>query len=102
MMLFPEVERRRALNKDVLSYNPFTLYSLDETTTPSCEPTCHSAGEALEVMTLDKGMTDGQCSAQSHVTRVLTVQISTSGSSDSPMTLTPASHLDPVEMRYTT
>lgn len=82
-MLAPEVKRREDMNKDILSYNPFTIYGLEDSTAPFCETTFHTGGEALKVLSMDKSILTGtllMCSNRSCVANP--VQILTSGSSD--------------------
>lgn len=58
-MLAPEIKRREEMNKDILSYNPFTIYGLEDSTVPFCETSYHTGGEALKVLALDKSILTG-------------------------------------------
>lgn len=59
-MITPEVKRRQAHNKEVLSFNPFTIYGIDESAAFHCNITYRTGGEVLEVMDLDKSISDGE------------------------------------------
>lgn len=60
-MLLPERQRRLTLNKDLLSYNPFTVYGLEESAEPFCEFSMFSGAEILEKITVDDEMLAGEC-----------------------------------------
>lgn len=59
-ILLPESERRLALNKDLLSYNPFTVFGIEESATPYCDFSLYSGAESLKTIEVTDEMIAGE------------------------------------------
>ena len=59
-MLAPEVKRRETINKEVLSFNPFTIYGMEDSTVPFCETSIHTGAEVLKVLEIDRSVLNGR------------------------------------------
>jgi hypothetical protein len=78
-MLLPERQRRLALNKDLLSFNPFTVLGMEESAEPYCDFTIFSGAEALEKIQVDDEMLAGEWGLKKDEELVSDLQTWTSG-----------------------